>query len=65
MCRLLTTQEAADYLGIRRQTLAVWRITKRHRIPFIKVGVHVRYRKADLDAWLASRTVDAAQGAAE
>ena len=54
---LLTRDEAAAYLGIKAQTLAVWATAKRYNLPFIKVGSLVRYRKTDLDAWLASRTV--------
>jgi hypothetical protein len=33
------------------KTFAVCRLTKRYVIPPIKVGHHVRYREADLDAW--------------
>ena len=54
---LLSREEAAAYLGIRPQTLAVWHTTHRHKIPLIKVGSKVRYRKSDLDAWLESRTI--------
>jgi excisionase family DNA binding protein len=57
--RLLTPREAADYLGVKVQTLAVWRMTKRHPIPYVKVGVSVRYRLSDLDAWPSTRTVAA------
>ena len=54
---LLTREEAAAYLGVKPQTLAVWHTTRRHKIPLIKVGSKVRYRRADLDAWLESRTI--------
>lgn len=54
---LLTTEHAAPHIGITPHTLAVWRCNKRHVIPYIKVGRLVKYRLADLDAWLASRTV--------
>ena len=54
---LLTRQQAADYLGIKAQTLAVWATTHRHNLAFIKVGSVVRYRKSDLDAWLQSHVV--------
>jgi excisionase family DNA binding protein len=55
--RLMTCEEAAEYLNVRAQTLAVWRTTKRYQIPYLKIGAGVRYRKSDLDAWLESRTV--------
>ena len=57
---LLDTESAATYLGVKDSTLENWRSTKRYLLPYIKVGRKVKYRKADLDAWLASRTVTAA-----
>jgi excisionase family DNA binding protein len=54
---LLTTQEAAEFLGSTVGTLEVWRSSKRYPIPYIKVGRLVRYRRSDLLAWLESRTV--------
>lgn len=60
----MTTEQAADYLGIKPITLRTWRCNKRYTIPFIKVGGRIRYRKEDLDAWLESRTVGAQRGAA-
>lgn len=59
MDALLTRKEAADYLGVQAETLAVWACTHRYSLPYIKVGRAVRYRKADLDAWLDSRRVHA------
>jgi excisionase family DNA binding protein len=55
----LWAKAAAAYLGVTEGTLAVWRSDKRYRIPFLKVGGRVQYRKGDLDAWLASRVVGA------
>jgi len=54
---LLTEEEAADYLQIRLQTLRQWRsgYHKKEKLPYLKVGRAVRYRKADLIAWTASR----------
>ena len=54
---LLTRREAAKYLGVQPQTLAVWACTKRYKIPYIRVGNSVRYRLVDLNAWLKERTV--------
>ncbi len=56
---LFRNAEAAAYLGVTERTLEVWRCTKRHAIPYLKVGRLVKYRKAALDAWLESRTVGA------
>ncbi|MDD5036689.1 MAG: helix-turn-helix domain-containing protein [Methylococcaceae bacterium] len=52
----LDREQAAEYLGVRPQTLASWATTGRYNLPMIKVGRLCRYRKDDLDAWLAKRT---------
>lgn len=52
---LLTTEQAAHYLGLSKAFLERdrWAGAK---IPFIRIGVRaVRYRNADLDAYIASR----------
>jgi excisionase family DNA binding protein len=54
---LLTRQQAAEYLGVRAQTLAAWASSKRYGLPMIRVGRSIRYRRADLDRWLDARTV--------
>ncbi|MBK7416007.1 MAG: helix-turn-helix domain-containing protein [Dechloromonas sp.] len=53
---LLTEHEAATYLDVTPGTLSVWRSTGRYKIPFIKVGRNVRYKRNDLEAWLNHRT---------
>ncbi len=53
---LLDDKAAADLLGVSPGTLSVWRSTGRYNLVFIKVGRKVRYRRADLLAWLESRT---------
>jgi excisionase family DNA binding protein len=58
---LLTREEAAAYLGVKYQTLCVWQSTRRYDVPLVKVGRLVRYKKSDLDRWLESRTVGAAE----
>jgi hypothetical protein len=54
---LLTNEEAADFLGIAPNSLAVWRTTKRYSLPYVKVGRLVKYRLDDLNAFLESRTI--------
>ncbi len=56
---LFDTAPAAEYIDVQPHTLEVWRSTGRHKIPFVKVGRLVKYRRTDLDAWLQSRTVNA------
>lgn len=55
--QLMNPREAAAYLGVSTNSLEAWRSTKRYRLAFIKVGGLVRYRQADLDAFLESRRV--------
>ena len=57
MTKLLNRKEAAAYLGVRPETLAVWHCTGRYKLPVVKVGRSVRYRMADLESWIAERTV--------
>lgn len=53
---LLTEDEAAYMLDLKPESLAVFRSTGRHQIPYIKIGRNVRYRRSDLEAWLISHT---------
>lgn len=53
--RLLTRQQAADYLGVQPGTLAVWASTGRYKLPMLKAGRLVRYKRSDLDAFLHGR----------
>jgi excisionase family DNA binding protein len=58
---LLTRAQAAEFLGVKEQTLAVWLTTGRYNLPAIKVGRLVRYRLSDLEAFLERRTVGAVE----
>ena len=53
--KLLTEEEAAAAIGVRRTTMQAWRVTHRVFLPWIKVGRLVRYREADVLAFLESR----------
>ena len=50
---LLTTGEAAEFLGLRPSTLENWRWSGGGPV-FIKLGGRVRYRIADLNAHIAT-----------
>ena len=54
---LLTRKEASEYLGVTERTLAVWASVKRYNLPYVKVGRLVKYRRADLDAFIERRTI--------
>ncbi len=49
---LLTRRQAAAYLGVAEQTLAVWKCSGRYLLACIKIGRLVRYRKCDLDDFI-------------
>ena len=55
---LLTRKEAAEYLGVCENTLAIWACKKRHALKYIKVGRLTKYRKAHLDEFLERQTVE-------
>jgi excisionase family DNA binding protein len=48
---LALTPEVAEYLQVPVQTLYVWR-TKGVGPRAVRVGKHLRYRWADVDAWI-------------
>lgn len=53
---LFSTQEAARYLSVTVGTLANWRNGQGSvKIPFVKVGSSVKYRRADLNEYILSR----------
>jgi predicted DNA-binding transcriptional regulator AlpA len=51
---LLTSEEASKQLGLKnKNTLGVWRTTKRYALPYIKVGRLVRYRQSDIEKFIS------------
>ena len=58
----LSTEEAAVYLGIRPNTLEVWRC--KHKGPrYSKIGTRVLYDVDDLEAFFTARAVDTMESA--
>jgi predicted DNA-binding transcriptional regulator AlpA len=49
---LLTPEQVAEFLGMSPRTLATWRYKRRGGPAWCKCGSLVRYRKADVIAWL-------------
>lgn len=49
-------KQAAEALGLKPATLAVWRSTGRYNLHYLKVGRLVKYRISDIAEFLASRT---------
>ena len=57
--QLYKREEAAEYLNLAVQTLAVWAMTGKH-LPVVKIGTRaVRYRVSDLDAFIDRQTIAA------
>jgi len=52
---LMTPQEAADYLRVRPSW--VYEAARGRQLPHIKVGRHLRFLQADLDAWIEAQRV--------
>ena len=54
---LMTTDETAKYMRTARQTLAKWRCTKIGPA-YYRIGGRIRYRKEDIDDFVAGGRVD-------
>ena len=54
--KLVSREEAAAFLGIKCQTLAVWAATKRYPLPVVKIGSRARYWLHDLITFAQKRT---------
>jgi len=54
--RLFSRSEASTYLGVSTKTLAMWASTRRYDLPMIKIGRLAKYKKSDLDQFIARRT---------
>ncbi|MDR0726955.1 MAG: helix-turn-helix domain-containing protein [Rickettsiales bacterium] len=59
---LLSQAEAAKYLGTTVGTMNSWRHYGKQKIPYVKWGSRIRYRKADLDAWIESQIINPTTG---
>lgn len=54
----LTPSEAAEMLGVKVNTLAVWRCKHKKKIPFYKIGRAIKYKNQDLLDWIESQKVN-------
>jgi excisionase family DNA binding protein len=52
--QLMDMNEASEYLGIRKNTLYEWVMER--KIPHVRVGRLLKFRREDLEAWLRKRT---------
>lgn len=53
----LTTEEAAEIIGVKPKTLVSWRCTKKEDIPYYKIGWKVFYKESDLLMWFEKNRV--------
>ncbi len=53
--KLLTTQEACDLLRCSKPTLHRWK--RAGIIPFVRIGVNIRYRESDLKKILETKGI--------
>ena len=62
---LLTPEQVAKELPLSTKTLATWRSTGRHSLPFLRCGGRIRYRRCDVSVINALKInpVKAMQGA--
>jgi excisionase family DNA binding protein len=62
MAKMIEPPLLADELEVPEATLAQWRY-KGTGPAYVKVGRHVRYRREDVDTWLAEHTTRPGGGA--
>ena len=55
--RLLTTEQAAEYLGLSKKTLEKNRCIGINSPTHVKIGSSVRYRLSDLDDFIINHTI--------
>lgn len=58
--RWLSVEEIAAYLGIKRDTVYKW--IKRRELPAHKAGRLWRFRKEQIDRWVANQSLSSAGG---
>ena len=56
MEKLMNTNELAEYLGIAVSTIVDYRLKGIEPV-YVKIGHLVRYRRADVDNWVANKVV--------
>lgn len=58
---LFTRKQAAEYLGLKPETLHNWACNKRYNLKYIKIGRLAKYRKEDLDNFILKRAVNSTE----
>ena len=60
---ILTLTEVAEYMKISKKT--TYRMARSGALPAFKVGKHWRVRQAELEAWIAERSLESRGQAAK
>lgn len=56
--KLISATKAADILGLKESTLAQYRWRGDKRLPWVKLGKSIRYKKSDIEAFIERSTVN-------
>jgi len=54
--KYLKQKEVCELLGVKRETLNIWRCVQRHNIPYTKIGGIILYPEDLLYEWLDNKT---------
>lgn len=54
--KLLSSKQAAEFIGVTEHSLRRWRVTGEVKIPFIRFGRNVRYSVKHLEEFVAKNT---------
>ena len=57
---VMTVQEVAEYLRVNQRT--VYRLAVGRKLPSFKVGTTWRFKRADIDGWIAAQSSAADAG---
>jgi len=52
---VMTVKEVAQYLRVNQRT--VYRLAVDRKLPGFKVGATWRFKRADIDAWIAAQSI--------
>jgi len=56
MEKLLTPDQIAEYLGVKKSTIYQW--THEGYIPYVKLGKFVRFKVSNVERWLEKRSTE-------
>lgn len=56
--KMLSREEAAEFLGGKASTLAKWACKKRYTLSRYKIGRHIKYRVADLQKFIDDSLIE-------